>query len=628
MRSTKTDVTSNASALEVDAESLQERKTAPINVWKPSCDAERFVKQDDLNDKIFVCRFDMIYDEPAYARYNKFHIKKGSYENQLPLICEYINFFINNYDTDHELISAYLKIKYELDKVDANGKSIRYYTADNMQAYIDLVYELLFTKSIVEKINRMVEDNYLDDIETENDIRRKAYKKNEKKHLESLEFTNQHIKVLLRVSIGMKFMTPVLFHYTSVNDIKLDKTTDTIYLFYRRLFDIFGHVFKHTDEAYIRHDKNYFYVWNKTTEYFDKYDDITRRQIGANISPATIDKYVKNGEIDFEPRDYYQFINILMKLYVYVKAKANESYSSNSVIFELQEIFGVDLINVINSFLHRVLISENISKLRFNKVWDKKQKKYKENPIGFIKTVIKYQIFYFVREQFALSLTEVTPMKNSEGLSGSDKMAMNLTKIDEGITILSEVNVYMTLQWIMNDSNITITDDEINFYMEHYHPNKLQVLLVHSYFAKYFGSYRDLKLATFKQFIMMMIILKKKLCMELGFSSMFGDDGELRPMALPYIISGACVGHLNTRIIRNTQLLQEIEDSYTFQTLNEDIHKYLNLIKPDYDLQIVSTLINTQFTFVEYEKPELLEVPINYADDKIADEILFFLNAI
>ena len=62
----------------------------------------------------------------------------------------------------------------------------------------------------------------------------------EKKHLESLEFTNQHIKILLRISFGMKVIAPILFHYVSINVIKLDKDSDLIYRFYRKLFDIFS----------------------------------------------------------------------------------------------------------------------------------------------------------------------------------------------------------------------------------------------------------------------------------------------------------------------------------------------------------------------------------------------------
>ena len=97
-----------------------------------------------------------------------------------------------------------------------------------MGAYIDFLYEVMFTPTMVEKICAMVDENYLDDIESADgeDTGKRKYVKNDKKHLESLEFTNQHIKILLRISFGMKIMSPALFHYTQINHIKIEKDSD------------------------------------------------------------------------------------------------------------------------------------------------------------------------------------------------------------------------------------------------------------------------------------------------------------------------------------------------------------------------------------------------------------------
>jgi hypothetical protein len=102
----------------------------------------------------------------------------------------------------------------------------------------------------------------------------------------------------------------------------------------------------------------------------------------------------------------------------------------------------------------------------------------------------------------------------------------------------------------------------------------------------------------------------------------------MRPVALPYIISGNLSDHINTRVIRNIKFTEKVENSYTFQKLQEENHKYLNAIKQNYDMTLISSLINTRFTYVEYSNPELLGQEITYTDDKIADEILFFLASI
>lgn len=269
--------------------------------------------------KLFYIRFESLFD-PKVACYDKFYIKKSSYEKQLDVIVKYINFFMKFYDPEHEMALNYLKIKFAIDLE-------KLFDENNPEQLIDLIYEIFFTDSIIDKIKRLVDDNYLDDIEAGEDSKR--YAKKEKKHLESLEFTNQHIKILLRISFGMKCIAPIMLHYVFVNKIKLERDSDLIYNFYRRLFDIF------TDPG----------------------------------------------------------ISMYNKLFIYVKAKVLESKSHNAAIFEQRDILGVDEYTVISQFLKKVLISENIVKYKFSEIWDPKLRKFKENIIGFNKT-INFKVVY------------------------------------------------------------------------------------------------------------------------------------------------------------------------------------------------------------------------------------------
>ena len=91
-----------------------------------------------------------------------------------------------------------------------------------------------------DKICKMVEENYLDDIEQNDDEGNAKYNPKDKKYLESLEFTNEHMKILLQISFAMKIMSPVMLHYFAINVIDIGKDTEHIYNFYKRLFSIFG----------------------------------------------------------------------------------------------------------------------------------------------------------------------------------------------------------------------------------------------------------------------------------------------------------------------------------------------------------------------------------------------------
>ena len=152
------------------------KQTSKINTWKPK-EWQKIVERDG---KLFICHFDRVFGHTKkLSVYNRFIIAKESYINQLDVITNYTNFFINNYDFENELPMAYLKIKYALDKN-------KLYNQDNMNAYIDFLYEVLFTDTMIEKIVRMVEENYLDDIESPTE-EKSQYLKNNKKHLEKVK---------------------------------------------------------------------------------------------------------------------------------------------------------------------------------------------------------------------------------------------------------------------------------------------------------------------------------------------------------------------------------------------------------------------------------------------------------
>ena len=340
-----------------------------INTWKP----KKYQIIIERDGKLFVCHFDRVFGFQDNLRpYNRFLIGKESYINQLDTIVNYTNFFINNYDEDNELVMGYLKTKFALDKE-------KIFNLESIQSYIDFIYEVIFTNTMVQKIIKMVNENYLDDIEVQGDDRKK-YIKNEKKHLESLEFTNQHIKILLQISFGMKIMSPCIFHFIQLNNIKIEKDSDIIFRFYQKLFELFGY-----GETYCLYNENREVLQDNITQ--EEMDEIifAKGLIPKNVKTDT--RYYFTDESGKELHYGKTEVNMYNKLYVYVKAKVLESYANNSTIFSQREIFGTDVYTVVNQFTKKVLISENMVKYKFNENYDEKQHKFKENVIGFNKTI-------------------------------------------------------------------------------------------------------------------------------------------------------------------------------------------------------------------------------------------------
>lgn len=530
--------------------------TAEINTWKPKSKKEVIVESEDQMFKVY---FEKFFDEKM-KKFDIFYVRKSSFEPHLALSAKYINYFINRYDTENELVMGYLKLKYALDEA-KNLDGTKLFTAENVHALIDLIYEVIFTDTMCDKIRRMVEDNYLDDIER--DVTK--YKSNSNQdYLESLEFTNEHNKILLRISFGMRIICPVMYHYFCINKIKPDqlknkKDVTVVYDFYYPLFGLFS-----------------------------------------------------------------DGVDMFNKLYVYIKRKVLDSSYHNQKIFNQRDIFGDDIMLIIERFVKTRLIVDNMVKYKFNQTWDPKKNKYNENIIGLNKTIIKFQIVYFLKETYGKTLTEMTNTKNSDGLSASDKMEMNLTKLDTGIIDMANINIGFCLDRLHKDIDVPISEEEIQYYRDNHYPSDIQVHLVRSAFADFFASYRDENLLTRREYNELMLLLKKRLLLENGY----GADSVGEQSYLPHIICGNLDGKVSTKHIRNNKLMSELEENPTYQYLVHVKYRELEELKPGYVKDLISSFLNTQFTYVCYEDQSLTGKPIEAPEKKLCDELLFFLKTV
>ena len=535
---------------------------SPLMLWKPK--KEDIIVEPDNGNMIF--HFERIMSSPNnLEKYDTFIIKKKAYCNFLDTLCRYFNFFMKFYDPEDEFRLAYLRVKcaidklkmFDLDKYDGDIEKAN-------DALIDFIYDMIFTDTIIENINKMAEENCIDDIEG-NTLDKDKYK-GQDEHLESLEYTNQHIRIMHKISFGMKIIAPIMLHFHAKNFIKINKEDEIYFKFYRRLFDIF------------------------------------------------------NEATDTDPG-----VNLYNKLYVTVKSKVYESKRSNMTIFNNYDIYGEDVELLVHRILMSSFISDAMFKLTFPETWCENKGGFKENPTGFIKVVIKKQLEVYRKKVYEKDLCEVTNSTNEDGLSTMDKMQMQLEKLDEGIITITDANIETTMKKIRERLDIEITEEEIQYYTKHMRlDNKLQNSLIFAYFANDFGTFRDMQSLTRRDYIILVLLIKKKLILENGYDS----DGFVETAKLPYILSGNVANKISTRIIRNNKFLSKLESSELFIKLVKQKYRLLEQIQPNFIKSILSSFINTQFTYCVYEAPELLDKPIEYSEDKIADELLVFLNSI
>ena len=131
-------------------------------------------------------------------------------------ICKYLNYFEKFFDQDKELIVIMSKIKYMIDYVPQ-------YSHDN---FIHDVRLYILSKSIINKAMNLVEANYNLDLTYKNisDV---------------LQYTNEHTKIMLTMSILMKCCAPLITHFSYVHRTgEIDEAIMEIYDIILHLFHV------------------------------------------------------------------------------------------------------------------------------------------------------------------------------------------------------------------------------------------------------------------------------------------------------------------------------------------------------------------------------------------------------
>lgn len=472
------------------------------------------------NGKLIYVPFDKLFNNPKLATINNFIINKQSYIKHIEMLTNYINYFIKYYDESQELILAYLKLKSIIDTKKRN--------TIKLNSFITLMYSILFTPTIIEHIKQMVEDNFDLNLTVEG----------VKNYNEDYEFTTEHAKIMMQISISMKLMIPVMFHFLNVS--KYIKDNGSISICYERLFDIYG-----TDEG----------------------------------------------------------INIRNKLYNWMYSRIQHNGTRNSKIWDQHEIFGTNILTKLDEMLNNQIISESMFKYIFRK-----------NFIKLNYVTVNKQLMYFIAYKYESNRIELNSSKDPiTGLSGIDKIEMNSSKMDESVMILSDLNIKQTIKRLKKKFKVKISDQEIDYYMNNSIITKFQSKLIFYFFAKYFDGFRDLNVLGRRNYIKLMIIMKHILT-ERGF------------IYLPQIISGNIESKLNTRTIQNAKFLNKIKSSSLYSTLISEKYELLeSLEKHSIIMNILSTLINTTFSSVEYDSPESLGDRIDINSDILADEFLNYI---
>ena len=113
---------------------------------------------------------------------------------------QYINYFCNYYDKDWEYVSVLFTMKTKMDRYSAASYPVSAFFYD-MERYI-------LRSGIAQRVRQMVDDNYYQELNYSNI-------KNP-----SLQYTNEHAKILHMMSILMDLCIPLLTNYAYMHKVE------------------------------------------------------------------------------------------------------------------------------------------------------------------------------------------------------------------------------------------------------------------------------------------------------------------------------------------------------------------------------------------------------------------------
>ena len=309
----------------------------------------------------------------------------------------------------------------------------------------------------------------------------------------------------------------------------------------------------------------------------------------------------------FDIVEEYGKVNLYQKLFNSINVTAQLSYKRNKTIWDMYEAQSIDVVSRTEEFLNKNIIVDNVYKYVFNK-----------SIIAFNSVIIKTQLGFSNTKNFDMTYREISQDKDSEGLSYLDKLEMSAVKIDENIILLSKVNIDSTIKRIKRENRIKVSKDEVKFYTQHFKSkiNTISKNLIFYYYSKYFGGYNDLNHITLKQYIKLMILMKRRL----EFSGY---------IYLNQLITAQIEGKINNRTIHNSKFIEKVASSTVYQNIRNEKFKTINDVgKGDLIINILSSLINTSFTYVDYDNQELTGKTIEMDHDILSQEFLDFVNQI
>lgn len=194
----------------------------PVDLWQPSCMEEVIV---NCKPGFFIAPLSIVYrlNISDDDRIDYFMLTTKKCYNSPAMrthLFQYINYFCNYYDKDWEYVSVLFTMKTKMDRYSTSMYPVDMFFYD-MERYI-------LKSGIAKRVRQMVDDNYYQELNYSNI-------KNP-----SLQYTNEHAKILHTMSILMDLCIPLLTNYAYMH--KVNNIDEYLLAFYDRILHIYPEI--------------------------------------------------------------------------------------------------------------------------------------------------------------------------------------------------------------------------------------------------------------------------------------------------------------------------------------------------------------------------------------------------
>ena len=275
----------------------------PVDKWQPHPDDAII----NCKPGIFVAPIGSALNLDIDDKINYFVLSTKKCYNSIAMrqhLFQYLNYFEKYYDTEREYLSILFAIKIKMDRYNTDMYPVLSFF-DDMEKYI--LHSNLSNKALM-----MVEDNYCQDLHYNN-------LKNP-----TLQYTNDHAKILHWMSILMDLCIPLLCNYAYMHKIdNIDSFLLSFYdriLYLRRDIDIFSKLYDTAFTNVVLNQKNNQAIWVK-------------QDIRAIDTTTHSTDSVYNIILNIMPK--YTFDKNIIS-FNYASIRRNTSYKITDISFEFQ----------------------------------------------------------------------------------------------------------------------------------------------------------------------------------------------------------------------------------------------------------------------------------------------------